>query len=111
MLVIGLITLAVSAEIIVDEPREPLTATAAALLAGGIMICLVASWGFLALLTGRRLWPPLAAGALGLGVVVAACWAAALPGALTMAATAVCLAGTGMWYKRDATGAMRTMDA
>ena len=57
MLVIGLIAFAVSAEIIVDEPREPLTATAAALLAGGIMICLVASWGFLALLTGRRRWP------------------------------------------------------
>ena len=58
-----------------------------------------------------QVWPPLAAGALGLGAVVAACWAAALPGALTMAAKAVCLAGTGMWYKRDATGAMRTMGA
>jgi len=57
VLVIGLIAFAVSAEIIVDEPREPLTATAAALLAGGIMICLVASWGFPALLTGRRRWP------------------------------------------------------
>ena len=111
MLVIRLIAFAVSTEIIVDEPHEPLTAPAAALLAGGIVICLVAFWGFLALLTGRRLWPPLAAGALGLGAVVAPGWAAALPGVLTMAATAVCLAGTGMWYKRDATGAMRTMDA
>lgn len=110
MLVIGLIAFAVSTEIIVDEPHEPLTAAAAALLAGGIVICLVAFWGFLALLTGRRLWPPLAAGALGLGAVVA-CWTTALAGALTMAATAVCLAGTGMWYKRDATGAMRTMGA
>ena len=47
---------------------------------------------------------------MGLGAVVA-CWTTALAGALTMAATAVCLAGTGMWYKRDATGAMRTMGA
>ena len=74
------------------------------------MICLVASWGFLALLTGRRLWPPLAAGALGLGAVVA-CWTTALPGVLAVVATAVCLAGIGMWYTRDAAGAIRTMGA
>ena len=111
VLVIGLIAFAVSTEIVVADPHEPLTAAAAALLAGGIVICLVAFWGFLALLTGRRLWPPLAAGAAGLGAVVAVCWAAALPGMLVMAATAVCLAGTGMWYKRDAADVMRAMSA
>ena len=66
------------------------------------MICLVAFWGFLALLTGRRLWPPLAGGAAGVGVVVTVCRAAGASGILVMAATAVCLAGIGAWYGRDA---------
>ena len=37
--------------------------------------------------------------------------AAALPGVLAVVATAVCLAGIGMWYTRDAAGAIRTMGA
>ena len=102
VLVIGLICFAVSAEIVVDDPHEPLATSTAVLLAGGIMICLVAFWGFLALLTGRRLWPPLAGGAAGVGVVVTVCRAAGAPGILVMAATAVCLAGIGAWYGRDA---------
>ncbi|MCZ0857322.1 hypothetical protein OHJ16_04605 [Actinomyces israelii] len=47
---------------------------------------------------------------VGLGAVVA-CWATALLGVLAVVATAVCLAGIGMWYMRDAVGAIRTMGA
>ena len=37
--------------------------------------------------------------------------AAALPGLLAVAATDVCLAGIGMWFKCDAIGVIRTMGA
>lgn len=104
MLVIGLIAFAVSAEIIVDEPREPLTATAAALLAGRDYDL---PGGLLGLPGAPDRVPPLA---VGLGAVVA-CWTTALPGVLAVVATAVCLAGIGMWYTRDAAGAIRTMGA
>ena len=37
--------------------------------------------------------------------------AAALPGLLAVAATDVCLAGLGMWFKCDAIGVIRRMGA
>lgn len=37
--------------------------------------------------------------------------AAALPGLLAVAATDVCLAGIGMWFKCDAIGVIRRMGA
>lgn len=106
----GCVAFAVSTEIIVDETHGPLTAPAAAAggrdhdLPGGLPGPPGAPDRAPPLAVARRRGP-------GPGAVAALCWAVALPGVLAMVATAVRLAGIGMWFESDAAGAMRTMGA
>ncbi|WP_316669265.1 low temperature requirement protein A [uncultured Propionibacterium sp.] len=73
VLVIGQVALAVGAELAIDEPGEPLPIAATAVLFGGVALCTLTLWAFLANFTDKHIWVPLvtsAAACLVCGAVV-----------------------------------------
>lgn len=101
VLVGGLLSFAIGAEVAVGEPHEPLGAFFGTLLVGGPALCLIAMWIFMNVVTGQRV---ASAGLLGSAALVlagGAAVAAHLPAVGVLAVVAVVCCATAAWFHAE----------